>query len=135
MLDAFYVHGTSKNKIFTEMLCFLNSVIKEFTWFHDWWLAKSWTPIVEQLFHSWSISLISGCLLWDTSLLLFHGIHCSIIGEPLFHSCFVIKKWFWHTFHDRTLNVPQMGGNCSTMGFDFFYFFLIEIIFFILWND
>ena len=23
--------------------------------FHDWWLAKFWTPIVEQLFHSWSI--------------------------------------------------------------------------------
>ena len=23
--------------------------------FHKWWLAKFWTPIVEQLFHSWSI--------------------------------------------------------------------------------
>ena len=103
-VDTFYVHGTSKKKIFTEMLCFLNSVIKEFTWFHDWWLAKSWTPIVEQLFHSWAISLISGCLSWHTSLFWPVGSIkdwwcdfdiCSTIGHLMFH------KWGENLFHDR----------------------------------
>ena len=29
--------------------------LREFILFRNWWLAKFWTPIVEQLFHSWSI--------------------------------------------------------------------------------
>ena len=109
-------------KYLQKCCIFLNSAIKEFTWFHDWWLAKSWSPIVEQLFHSWAISLISGALSWDTSLfwpspphLLFkmcptrgHIIR-STIGHLMFH------RWGGKLFHDRIC---------------LFLFFLIEIIFF-----
>ena len=98
-------------KYLQKCCIFLNSAIKEFTWFHDWWLAKSWSPIVEQLFHSWAISLISGALSWDTSLfwpsphtscskcvpleVIYYFDIRSTIGHLMFH------RWGGKLFHDR----------------------------------
>ena len=107
-----------EENIYRNVVFFLILRLREFTWFHDRSLAKFWTPIVEQLFHIWAISLISGCLSWDTSLFWPVGSIkdwwcdfdiCSTIGHLMFH------KWGENLFHDRIW---------------LFSFFLIEIIFF-----
>ena len=129
----FMCMGLLRRKYLQKCCVFLILRLREFTWFHNWWLAKSWTPIVEQLFHNWSISLISSCPLWDTSLFwycstngdwpnfglllwnssstvgVFDFDRCSTIGDLMFH------KWGGKLFHN---------------GIWHFFFFLIEIIFF-----
>ena len=64
----FMCMGLLRRKYLTKCCIFLILRLREFTWFHNWWLAKSWTPVVEQLFHNRRISLISSCPLWNTSL-------------------------------------------------------------------
>ena len=138
----FMCMGLLRRKYLPKCCIFLILRLREFTWFHNWWLAKSWTPIVEQLFHNWSISLISSCPLWNKSLFWWiKGIYIVpqlVIGQILDSYCGTAwSNWVWQVFHNWGLNVPQMGGGKTVPKWDltFFLFSDRNKFFSILWDD